>query len=192
MKRIFASLIIATLPFTATAHSPVLTDGDVAMTRAEPYLIDEPEHSKAIFSELSGTSHYYRIDSDKPFNFYVGITAPKIEGCKLGKTFSFDVLDASFKPVDQRDGSKAPWGEWYEKFGKQWYWVGPEIGQEFKATTQYPAGTWYVRVYNTSNSGKYVLAIGDEERFGLGTLLTIRGTVKEINQKFWNPANCAS
>jgi len=192
MLRFLSVLIIAALPHAVWAHSPVLNDGSIAMTKAEPYLIDEPQHSKAIFSELAGQPHYYRIDSDVPFNFYVGITAPKLDDCELGQTFSFDVLDADFKRVDGRDGSTFEWWEWYEKFGKKWYWVGPEIGAEFKADRQYQAGTWYIRVFNKGNTGKYVLAVGDEERFGLGTILKMRGTVKEINEIFWNPANCGN
>jgi hypothetical protein len=192
MPRLLCVLIIAALPHALWAHSPVLNDANAAMTKSAPFLIDEPEHSKAIYSELSGAPHYYRLDSDVAFNFYVGITASKLDDCDQSDTFSFDVLDANFKRIDGRDGAAFEWSEWYEKFGKKWYWTGPEMGAEFKANRQYDAGTWYVRVFNKSNSGKYVLAVGDEERFGLGALLKMRGTVKEINQIFWDPANCNS
>jgi hypothetical protein len=190
MIRILTFLMIA-FPNALSAHSPVLNIGEVEMSRSEPYLIEEPEHSKAIFSELSGNAHYYRIDSAEPFDFYIGITAPKLDECDLGQTYSFDVLDEDYKRIDGRDGSKFLWSEWYEEFGKKWYWVGPEIGAAFKSDRQYDAGTWYVRVFNETNTGKYVLAIGDEERFTPGELLKIRGTVKEINQIFWNASNCS-
>jgi hypothetical protein len=192
MLRFLISLMIVALPDALSAHSPVLNNGNVEMSKSEPYLINEPEHSKAIFSELSGKVHYYRIDSDVPFSFYVGITTPKLDECDLGQTFSFEVLNSNFKRIDGRDGSKFLWSQWYEKFGKKWYWVGPEIGRAFKSNRQYDAGSWYVRVFNKGNAGKYVLAIGDKERFGLGAIFKMRGTVKEINRIFWDSANCAS
>lgn len=192
MIRTAVTACLIALPMFAAAHAPVLDDGQFAKTKTAPFLIDDPEHSKAIYSELSGAPHFYRLDSDKPFNFYLGITAPKIEGCTLGETFSFEVLNAEFEKTDGRDGAGLDWTPWYEKFGKKWYWVGPQIGTDFKSDRVYPAGTYHIKVFNAANSGKYVLATGDVERFGAATLLTIRSTMKRINEKFWNPANCNS
>lgn len=172
----------------AAAHVPVL-DTDPKTAEA-PYLIDDAEHSKAIYAILDGDADYYRIEEDAPFDFYVGITAAKLEGCDLQRTFSFEVLNADMEVIDGRDGSDFDWWPWFEEFGKQWYWVGPEIGEDFGSTNVYPAGTYYVRVFNNDNQGKYVLAIGDDERFGLGTLLTIRGTVRRTSEIFWDEADC--
>lgn len=186
MLRLIALLALTATP--ALAHSPVL---DLTpKTRAAPLVLDEPEHSKAIFSELTGAPQVYKITSDEEFDFYVGITAPKLEGCGLGKTFSFRVLDAAFKEIDARDGAAMTWEPWYEEYGKTWYWVGPEIGRAFAHDRQYPAGVYYVEVFNKGNSGEYVLAVGDQERFGLGTLLTIGGTMKKVKAKFWDEAGC--
>ena len=100
------------------------------------------------------------------------------------------MLNANFEVIDGRSGTDFEWWEWSEPFGKKWYWVGPEIGADFKSTTVYPAGTYYVRVFNASNTGKYVLAIGDDERFGIGTLLTIRGTMRDTAAMFWDDTDC--
>lgn len=183
--------LIALLSLTATpvlAHAPVLELNP--KTREAPMVIDEPEHSKAIFSELTGTPQYFKIVSDEEFDFYVGLTAPKLEGCGLARTFSFRVLDADFKKIDARDGGAQKWTPWYEEFGGSWYWVGPEIGKNFAHDRQYPAGTYYIEVFNAGNTGEYVLAVGDQERFGLGTLLTISGTMREVESKFWNADGC--
>lgn len=185
MLRLIALLLLTT---PALGHSPVLDLGP--KTRDAPLVLDEPEHSKAIFSELTGAPQYYQITSDAAFDFYVGITAPKLESCGLKQTFSFRVLDASFKELDARDGASMTWTPWYEEYGKQWYWVGPEIGKAFAHDRQYPAGTYYVEVFNTGNTGEYVLAVGDQERFGLGTMLTIGKTMREVKAKFWDEAEC--
>ena len=185
MRCLIALLLLATPAF---AHSPVL---DLSpKTRQAPLVVEEPEHSKAIFSELTGAPQYYQITSDEVFDFYVGLTAPKLESCGLGQTFSFRVLDAEFKELDARDGAAMTWQPWYEEYGKSWYWVGPEIGKAFAHDRQYGPGTYYVEVFNEGNTGEYVLAVGDQERFGLGTLLTIGGTMREVKAKFWDEAGC--
>lgn len=189
MPRLTALLpLICLLALPAQAHSPVL---DLSPKTAEaPLVLDEPEHSKAIFSELTGAPQYFQLTSDQPFDFYVGVTAPKLEGCGLGRTFSFDVLDAAGQKIDGRDGDSMTWTPWYEEYGKSWYWVGPEIGKAFAHDRQYPAGTYVIRVYNPGNQGQYVLAVGDQERFGIGTLLTIGKTMKEVKATFWDEGRC--
>ena len=70
MRCLIALLLLATPAF---AHSPVL---DLSpKTRQAPLVVEEPEHSKAIFSELTGAPQYYQITSDEVFDFYVGLTA---------------------------------------------------------------------------------------------------------------------
>jgi hypothetical protein len=182
------TLALALLSSPALAHVPVLSID--AKTDQSPYLIEDAEHSTAIYAILDGDADYYRIDEDEPFDFYVGITAAKLEGCDLQATFSFEVLNAKMEVIDSRDGASSDWWAWYEKFGKQWYWVGPEIGKDFASTTVYPAGTYFIRVFNTDNAGKYVLAVGDDERFGLKTLLTIRETVRQTAAMFWEETDC--
>lgn len=186
MLRLIA--LFVTLASPALAHTPVL---DLSpKTRQAPLVIDEPEHSKAIFSELTGAPQVYLITSDEEFDFYVGLTTPKLESCGLGQTFSFRVLDADFKEIDARDGAAMEWAQWVEESGKSWYWVGPEIGKAFAHDRQYPAGTYYVEVFNAGNRGMYVLAVGDQVRFGLGTLLTIGGTMRDVKAKFWDEGRC--
>ncbi len=181
-------LALTLLATPALAHAPVLSLEP--KTQDAPYVIDEAEHSKAIYAILDGQPDWYRIEETTPFDFYVGLTAPKLESCDLQKTFSFDVYDAQFNRIDGRDGTTFEWWPWFEEFGKEWYWVGPEIGATFASTTVYPAGTYYIRVHNQTDSGKYVLAVGDQERFGLGTILTMFGTVRETERLFWDEADC--
>ncbi len=185
LRLALAALLLAS---PAAAHVPVLEIGP--KTVDAPFVIDDAEHSKAIYAILDGDADYYRIEESQPFDFYVGITAAKLETCNLRQSFSFEILDENLNVIDSRDGTTHAWYPWFEEFGKKWYWVGPEIGQDFASTTVYPAGTYYVRVFNQTNTGKYVLAVGDDERFGLGTLLTIRGVVRDTEAIFWDEAGC--
>ena len=106
-EKLFTSLVIILSVIlvlkSAEAHQPVL-NSEKNNSVEEPYIIEEPEVSKAIFAELKGEPHYYRIDSNTKFKFYAGITTPKIDNCPLTKKFSFDVLDSDFELIKKKMG----------------------------------------------------------------------------------------
>ena len=171
------------------AHQPIL-NSDGEMSPDKPYVIENPEISKAIYSTLAGKDHFYMISSDKPFNFYAGLTVPKIDDCDDFLRFSFAVLDNDVHTIQDFDGQNYQWWEWYEPYGKKWYWVGPEYGKDFKSSNVFDAGTYYINVYNKDNVGKYVLAVGDIEKFTPIVIAKAIITVPRINKKFWDKNNC--
>jgi hypothetical protein len=182
-------VFLALLTTPALAHQPMLaTEGP--QTLDAPIEVKEPEISKAYFGQLTGRSAYYRIASDKPFRFYAGITVPKIDDCPLRTRFSFDVLDANQKLIETADGEQFEWWPWFEDFGKKWYWVGPEIGAEFKSTRELPSGTYYIRVFNADSRGRYVLAIGDVESFTPDVIVKTMIILPSINRDFWDNVTC--
>lgn len=196
MKISGTTLAIAILvqTFAASAHSPILSDNEASYTVNSPFEVEDPEHSKAIYSELKGAPEYFKIVSLEPFRFYVGITQAKLENCNMQRSFSFDVLDDTMSKIDGRNGEDFEWWPWYEEFGRMWYWVGPEIGEDFKGTKIYQPGTYWIKVHNSDNSGKYVLAIGDIERFGLGSIVSLltNRTLKKLRENWWDENLCSS
>ena len=168
MKYLSLLLLIALPIFNVSAHQPALNE-DNTNSPDKAYLIEKPEISKAIYGTLEGDAHYYTIKSEIDFNFYVGITTPKIDGCDSFDKFSVDVINVSNgmqETLLELDGNNHEWWEWYEPYGKKFYWIGPEYGAEFKSTNVYKAGEYLIRVFNSDNQGKYVLATGDIEKFG--------------------------
>lgn len=182
--------IMLIFPSIILAHSPIITKTNQIMTKSNPFVISKPEHSKAIFSELNGSADYYKIESAIPFKFYAGITVPKLETCGRQNYFSFKILGADFKEIDGRDGATFEWWAWYEKYGKSWYWVGPEIGENFASNRVYNPGTYYIKVFNQTNTGKYALAVGDIEKFGLASIPKLLLTVRKLKKVFWAESNC--
>ena len=191
MRFTLAALLVC-LSSSLEAHAPVINDGQAPMTLEYPFDIEEPEHSKAIFSELKSEPHYYKIVSQEKFRFYAGLTAPKLDGCALKQTFDLRILDGNKEEVDKRNGKSGEWWPWYEEYGKTWYWVGPEVGKEFKSDRVYQAGTYFIEVSNQTNTGKYVLAVGDEERFGFSTIagMLLKGTMGKIKRGWWDKSDC--
>ena len=98
---LFISLSVILVIKSTEAHQPVL-NSEKSNSVEEPYIIEEPEVSKAIFAELKGEPHYYRIKSNTKFKFYAGITTPKIDNCPLTKKFSLDVLDSDFELIKKK------------------------------------------------------------------------------------------
>lgn len=158
-------LILLLLGQSAYAHRPVIVKNN--SSKENPVLVEEPEISWAYYGLLDGKSHYYKIVSSEPFTLYVNILVPDTdpEG-RLIKThdMSFQVLkDNSL--LYTAEGMRSQWKRFYEEYGKDHYYMGPEFEQQAEA------GEYYVRVFNSENRGKYSLAIGKIEKFTLVSLI---------------------
>ena len=191
MKKFLYLIFLLIFCSQVYAHKPVLNESS-SYPLDTPYEIDNPEMSKAIYSTLSGDAHFYRIESAKDFNFYAGVLAAKIGECSLENKFSFEVLDSEFNLIYLADGENFEWTPWYEQYGKQWYWNGPEIGENFLSNEIFTAGTYYIRVFNASNTGQYILAVGDIEKFSFSDILGLIFSFGDIEDKFWDPSLCAN
>ncbi|MDB4598212.1 hypothetical protein OAI40_03245 [Candidatus Pseudothioglobus singularis] len=191
MKPLIISFLFLSLFTQVYAHKPVLNENSTYPPEA-PYEIEEPEISKAIYSTLTGDPHYYRIQSDIDFDFYAGILAAKIGECALDRKFSFEVLDSEFHSINVADGENFEWEPWYEEYGKQWYWNGPEIGKNFLSDRVYKAGTYYIKVFNKTNTGQYIMAVGDIEKFSFTDIVGLLFSMGDIEDEYWDPSLCAS
>jgi hypothetical protein len=192
MIKLYSFLLIIFFSINTFAHQPRLNEeGDYAMSKDDPYIIKDPEISKAIYSTLDGAEHFYKIKSDEDFNMYAGITVAKQDDCPDEfQKFSFSILDENFNTLHAFDGESFKWWSWYEEYGKKWYWVGPEYGADFKSTNIFKKGTYYLKVNNNSNEGNYVLAVGDIEKFNALVIGKMMLVLPKINKKFWNKNNC--
>ena len=192
MIKLYSFLLIIFFSINTFAHQPRLNEeGDYAMSKEDPYIIKDPEISKAIYSTLDGAEHFYKIKSDEDFNMYAGITVAKQDDCPDEfQKFSFSILDENFNTLHAFDGESFKWWSWYEEYGKKWYWVGPEYGADFKSTNIFKKGTYYLKVNNNSNQGNYVLAVGDIEKFNALVIGKMMLVLPKINKKFWNKNNC--
>jgi hypothetical protein len=189
LKQILSALALLVFITQVYAHKPILNKHSTYPTEA-PYEIEDPEISKAIYSTLTGESHYYRIQSDVDFDFYAGILAAKIGECALENKFSFTVLDAEFNTIHIADGENFDWVPWYEKYGKQWYWNGPEMGENFLSNKVFQAGTYYIKVFNATNTGQYIIAVGDVEKFSFTDVFGLLFSMGDIEDEFWGPDKC--
>jgi len=156
----FLAIFILSFAYSAKAHQP-------EMVKTSPVVIKDPELSMAFYAELKGEPQIYTFETTKDFNLYVNLLVPQssnpngIYNAQVYRTHN-----------GQRDlfallyGPGVEWTKWYEEYAGDWYLKGPE----FKALA--PAGQYEIKVYNNNNQGKYVLAVGEKEVFGLKSVIS--------------------
>lgn len=163
---IFATLLLTltTHTETASAHTPVYVATQSSIT------VPDAGTSRAYYGELAGTPAVYTISSDKEFSLYLNILSPYLPGARTD--FTVEIRNSSGELFSTLNEPSITWEKWYEEFGGDTYYKGPE----FKQTV--PAGTYTLTVTNPGNSGKYVLAPGEAEVF------TLAGTPETIHQVY--------
>ena len=140
------------LPVFALAHQPRITESRLTE-------VPDPEISKAYYAELKGEPDVYVIKAGEPFDLYVNVLVPDIAGQKKDVSAVVIKNGNTEKPLAVLDGIPFEWKKFYEPFGADTYWMGPE----YKARAE--AGTYEVRVWSSNNDSKYSLAIGERGAF---------------------------
>lgn len=145
----------------------------------------DPEISKAYYGKLSGEPDVYVIEASEPFDLYVNVLVPDITGQK--KDVSVVVLKdvpegqgtAGSAQVAFLDGINYEWKKFYEPFGADTYWMGPE----YKVRAE--AGRYEIRVWSSNNDSKYSLAIGEIEAFDRLEGMNALSVIPELKRDFF-------
>ena len=190
-KKIFIlSALFLFLPFIASAHNPRIVKNE------ETVIVQNPEISQAFYGELKGEAQIFEIDSNKDFNLYVGVLVPKLPGANKGISAEiYRSLESDLELITALDGSRHNWVEFYEPFGGDYYWQGPQIRQNV------PAGKYLIRLFSgfetdchpelsvkpcLENQGKYSLAIGEIESFPPNEIWNALVTLPVLKQYFFD------
>ncbi|UCG95486.1 MAG: hypothetical protein JSV92_00320 [archaeon] len=174
MKRLLVLFFVIILfSGVALAHQPRIVSEDVTMIR-------NPEISQAFYGELKGRHDHYNIIEDQGFNLYVSILVPDLLG--IGKDVSVGI-----EPIDDIDnnfiyflnGSDFEWEHYYEEFGGDWYYGGPDVEAKLGP------GGYDIHVMSPDNLGKYVLVVGKKEEFPLDEFLNTIVTLPRLKSEFF-------
>ncbi len=161
-RSLIAVLIVLTFPFFASAHEPEYIATSTVIH------IPDPDISRAYYGELPGSPAVFDVRLTETTNFYMNLLSPDIPGARTD--FSAIMTNPAGDVVISLSGGT--WEQWYEEFGGDTYLKGPET------RTELPAGAYTITVSNPDNSGKYVLAPGEEEVF------TVAGTPRTIREMY--------
>jgi uncharacterized membrane protein len=158
------------VPSITSAHQPRIVDSTET-------IVQDPEVSKAYYGTLTGEADVYTINATTPFDLYVGVLVPDIAGQK--KDVSAVVLKDG-KQIAVLDGAIFSWKKFFEPFGHDTYWQGPE----YKARAE--AGNYQIRVWSSNNDSKYSLAVGEIEAFDMKEGLNAVKVIPELKKNFFN------
>jgi len=165
----FAMLLVPSLAF---AHQPRITESRLTQ-------VPSPEISKAYYGELAGEPDVYVIKASEPFDLYVNVLVPDIAGQKKDVSAVVIKDGNTEKPLAVLEGTPFEWKKFYEPFGADSYWMGPE----YKARAE--AGTYEIRVWSSNNDSKYSLAIGEIEAFDGKEGLNALTVIPELKKNFF-------
>ena len=157
LKSIILLFILFLSICAVSAHQPRLEVG-VNSSITNPIVVQNPEISQAFYGSLKGQPDYYKITSNKTFELFVNILVPQSPGISSDFVFA-NITDSSGKTIAMLGGNQSSWTPMFEEFGGDYYLQGPTFDQNVSA------GTYYVKVFNQNNTGKYSLAIGSIESF---------------------------
>ena len=174
MNKIICSFFtLLLLASSALAHQPVIVGKDIIT-------IEKPEISRAFYHELNGRPRSYFINAEEPFDLYINLLVPKntnADGRYSARVYRLD--DGKRTQLTDIKAGSAAWQEFYEPFGGDTYLKGPEFKQNV------PAGRYEIEVYSTDNLGKYVLAVGEKESFGLKEIAGVYTIVPKLKSEFF-------
>lgn len=157
----------------AFAHQPRLV-GDRPSIE-----VRAPEISQAFYARLAGNPQTYYIRSEVPLRLYVNILVPDIPGIDTDyEAVISKETDAGEEILARLDGKAYAWRPFFEPFGGDHYKLGPEYNEPV------PAGTYFVVVSSPDNQGKYVLAVGQVEKFPLGEMARTIVTLPKLKKYF--------
>lgn len=173
-------LVILSLAFLYPA-APVLAHQPRFVREAAAVEVSNPEISQAFYGELDGGPAVYEIKSEKTFTFYVGLLVPDVGG--IAKDVSAKITSRSESGETEMaslDGQKHKWTKFFEEFGGDNYWQGPE----WKRGDTAP-GTYIVTVSRPGNLGKYVLVVGERESFPPAEIVKTIWTLPQLKKDFF-------
>lgn len=164
---------IVNTPVSVHAHQPRITE-------SKQTIVSDPEISKAYYGMLKGQPDVYVINASEQFDLYVNVLVPAIDGQKKDVSAVIIKDGNSQKPVAVLDGTNFTWKQFYEPFGADTYWMGPE----YKARV--PAGKYEISVSSTNNDSKYSLAIGEIEAFDRAEGINALTTIPKLKSDFFS------
>jgi hypothetical protein len=174
---LFLLIFLLTTVSVVTAHQPRLDTG-ATLSIENPIIITDPEVSQAFYGELNGQPDYYKITSDKAFKFYLNLLVPASPGIPPDY-ISAEVIDSSGNTIITIKGTNSTWETYFEEFGGDYYLKGPEVRADLNP------GTYYIKVFNSKNQGKYSIAVGEIESFPLDESLAAVVTIPLLKEQIF-------
>jgi hypothetical protein len=199
MLSLAAVLVGALVPAAAAAHAPSVVD-DASASSADVVVLDDPTLSRALGATIGspGEIDWYRMDLEAGDPLVVGMTAPDAQG---GIAATFTLLGPGLPPADEAGAEAARLADEVGVEGAIVFEPALEPAREVHGGLGFinfgtvrleaPAdGSYYVAVeaVDPDATGKYVLAPGVREEFGIDAVGGMIDLVAFFNAAWPPPA----
>jgi hypothetical protein len=142
-------------------------------------VVNDPDVSQAWYAELGGAPAEYRVVVKDSLLLYVAVLVPAMPFVTKDYTAVVSTGEnGGEKVVFTLDRPAAEWTDFFEPVAGDHYWQGPE------QRVRVGPGTYFVRVSNPGNRGKYVLAIGERESFPPSEIARVIGVMPKLKRYF--------
>jgi uncharacterized membrane protein len=168
--------------------------------------VQNPEISQAFYGQLNDTKNTFEIDSDKPFQLYVGLMIPDTKDVQ--KNISLNISSLIETPGENGetmqknttlamlDGTKSDWTSYYDPITGNKYLKGPEYNSSGDGTTsgntELQPGKYYIQILNMDDNGKYVLSVGNNKKNTLEEMLNNLQAIPKVEMTFWGKSIVAA
>ncbi len=173
LKNIFFVFLICGLFLVSGAfcHQPRLITQNFV-------IVEKPEISKAYYGKVTGRTVFV-VESKDPFLLYLNLLLP---GSKpLEKEIKIELFSGSQKvPFLVFEGRSANWVKYFEPYGFDLYWKGPEY------LNKVLPGKYTIVVSSPVPQKSYVLAIGQLESFDFAEIRNALHLVPIIKRTIFN------
>lgn len=198
-KTVFILFIIALF---VLSFAEISGSRNLSLVSKQETIVENPEDNQAFYGELKGSPNTFKIVTKTPIDLNAGILVPDLSGVE--KNTSMEVYTEKNLPDGRMtadgktymetafailDGSNADWAKYYDAFTGDNYFKGEEFVSTAAGAlitgSQLEPGTYFIRIYNRSNKGKYVLYIGTKEKFSIGKVFNNAVVLPKINLEFF-------
>ena len=186
MKKIIVLFLLVFCMFfhidTIAAHQLIFSDGNNT-TMENALYIPDPQISWAMYGELENNVLFYKFDADQREPLYASLVIPALDGLEnFSPSLAIIAHQQNIAMISSHTGEKntdVPFGlpdgyqaivfdydgkptanVFYEPFTQVNYWERQEIRSE-----SMNPGTYYLAVFDTTENGKFTLAVGEIEDF---------------------------
>mgnify|MGYP003305604783 FL=1 len=186
MKKIVVLFLLVFCMFfhvdTVDAHQLIFSDGN-NITIENALYIPDPQISWAMYGELENNVLFYKFEADQREPLYASLVIPTLNGLEnFSPSLAIITQQQNIAMISSHTGEKntdvpfaLPDGYqaivfdydgkstdnvFYEPFTQVNYWERQEI-----RTESINPGTYYLAVFDTTENGKFTLAVGEIEDF---------------------------
>lgn len=193
---VLALVLLISSDSTALAHKPIFVEAASNTAREMAARIPNPEISWAIYAQLSQAAevNYYsfdgkrdarvkidvsipRIDSERDFGVMVALIGGGLPDAYIGAPIA---VNAGEGAIIAPDLSHDPSRVFDEPFTQTSYWTRQSLVAQLPQDGPYTIAVWNSR----GQRGRYVIAIGEREEFGIADLADFPRTWIKVHAFF--------